>query len=65
MLLEFTITKTGVVTDVIVVDADPPSVFDREAVRAVRKWKYKPKMEGGVPVERYGVRTVITFELDE
>lgn len=45
--LEFTITEFGDVTDVRVVDADPKRIFDRDAIRAVQAWKFRPKIENG------------------
>ncbi len=48
--LEFTITEFGDVTDVRVVDADPKRIFDRDAVRAVQAWKFRPKLENGQAV---------------
>ncbi len=63
--VEFTISKVGTVENPIVIDADPPGIFNRAALKAVAKWKYKPKIEDGVAVERDGVSTVITFELDK
>jgi protein TonB len=48
VLLSFTIDTLGGVTDVEVLDADPKRVFDREAKRALRKWKYRPKVVDGV-----------------
>jgi len=65
VLVEFSISKTGTVADPVVVDADPPSTFNRAALRAVRKWKYRPRVENGQPVERHGVQTVIRFDLEE
>jgi len=63
--LRFTITKAGTVRDPEVVDADPPNVFDRAAIRAVERWKYKPRVENGVPVERPGVEVVLSFDLED
>jgi protein TonB len=63
--LRFTITTAGTVRDPIVVDADPPNVFDRAATRAVLKWKYKPIMVDSKPVEQSGIEVVMTFELEE
>jgi protein TonB len=63
--LRFTITPQGTTKDIAVLDADPRHYFERAAKSAVRKYKYKPKVEGGVPVERPGVEIVISFELSE
>lgn len=65
VLMEFSISKAGTVENPTVVDADPPNIFNRAAIRAVGKWKYKPKIEDGQPVERHGVQTVLTFELED
>lgn len=63
--LRFTISRAGVVKDPVVVDADPPNTFNRAAERAVLKWKYKPKMVNGKPVEQSGIEVVMTFELED
>ncbi len=63
--IEFTISKTGSVINPVVIDAKPSGIFNRAALRAIQKWKYKPKIEDGQPVERYGVQVRITFELED
>ncbi len=60
--LRFTVTTLGTVRDVSVVDSEPPRTFDRAATRAVQKFKYRPKVVDGQPVEQYGVEIVITFD---
>jgi protein TonB len=63
--VQFTITATGAVTDAVVVAADPPRIFDEAALRSIARWRYNPKIEGGVAVERIGVQTIIRFTLEE
>ena len=63
MELEFTISTVGTVQDVVVIGSKPPFVFDRAALRAVRKWRYSPKTEGGVAVARSGVQVRLRFEI--
>ncbi|MBD3646303.1 MAG: energy transducer TonB, partial [Pseudomonadales bacterium] len=41
----------------------PNSIFDRAAVKAAEKFKYKPKVIDGEPVSTAGVQNKITFEL--
>lgn len=41
------------------------SLFERETIRSVEKWKYNPKMEDGRPVARRGVESKITFVLQD
>lgn len=62
--VEFTITEVGTVKDPRVVDARPPRVFNREAIRAILKWKFKPRVVDGIAVERRATQ-VIDFTLDE
>ena len=62
--VEFTITETGTVKDPRVIDAKPARVFNREAIRAILKWKFKPRVVEGVAVERRASQ-VIDFTLDD
>ena len=64
VVVEFTITATGTVRDVVVIAAEPPRIFDRAAIQAVEKWKYRPRVVDGVAVERTE-RTKVTFELED
>ncbi len=65
VIVEFTIAVDGTVKDAIVLDSQPSKIFDRAALRAIRKWKYKPKVEDGQAVERSGVRVRMPFELEK
>jgi protein TonB len=40
--VEFTVGTDGSVTSARVVRADPPRVFDRETLSAVKRWKFQP-----------------------
>ena len=65
VLVEFVVTETGSVRDPVVLFADPPGFFERAAVTAVLKFKYKPKVAGGKPVAVSGVRSRIVFEMED
>jgi protein TonB len=62
--IEFTITAKGTVKEPRVVDSMPPRVFNREAIRAILKWKFKPRVIDGVAVDRPATQT-IDFSLDK
>lgn len=62
--IEFTIATDGSVKDAVVVDARPERVFERDALRAIARWKFSPHTVGGVAVERRA-RQVIQFALDQ
>lgn len=42
VLVEISVGTDGSVTDARVLRANPPRVFDREALNAVRRWKFEP-----------------------
>ena len=65
VIVEFTVTGTGTTKDVKVVAADPPGVFDRAALRAASRFKYKPRILENKPVEVTGVRNKFTFRLTD
>jgi protein TonB len=46
-----------------VIGASPTGVFDEAALRAVRRWRYNPKLENDVAVSRPGIRVRLRFEL--
>jgi protein TonB len=62
--VEFTILEDGTVADAKVIDAQPRRIFNREAVRAVLRWKFKPQTVDGKQVRRQATQT-ISFKLDK
>jgi protein TonB len=62
--LSFTINEIGGVEDVQVTDAQPKRVFDKEAKRALKKWKYKPKVEDGKALKQFGLTVQLDFKMD-
>jgi protein TonB len=65
VLVEFTITPSGTVQDPKVLDADPKGLFEDAALKSISRWKYNPKVENGVAVERRGIRVVLRFDLED
>jgi protein TonB len=63
--IEFDISVTGTVRNPRVIAAQPPGIFDSAALAAIRKWKYKPKIENGIAVERHNIQVQLTFELED
>jgi protein TonB len=56
--VSFTITKDGQVRDPIVISAKPENIFDSAALKAILKWKFKPKVVDGQPVERQATQEI-------
>jgi protein TonB len=65
VLLEFTVTVSGSVADPVVIESQPPGVFDEAAKRAVIKFKYKPRVESGKAKAVSHVQHLITFKMDK
>lgn len=63
--LSFTINEIGGVEDVEVIDAEPRRIFDREAKRALRKWKYRAKVVDGKPQRQEGLTVQLDFTMDK
>lgn len=60
--VEYTVTKSGETRDVQVVDC-PDTIFASASVKAAQKFKYKPKVIDGEPIEVPGVRNRFTFQM--
>lgn len=50
--IEFTIEPDGTVSDPKILASNPRRMFDRNAIRAIYKWKFKPRIVNGKPVAR-------------
>jgi TonB family protein len=61
--LKFTITPNGATRDVVVVKSSSPE-FEASAIVALLRWRYMPRIENGVAVERRGVQTIIRYQLE-
>jgi len=63
VVLRFTIDPTGRPTDIAVVDANPKRMFEKEAIRALRKWNYQPKVVDGNALSQLGQTVRLEFKL--
>lgn len=62
--VRFTVAADGTVKDARVVASEPAKDFDTAALAAVSRWRYRPRVENGAPVERVGLETILRFELE-
>ena len=70
VVVEFTISKNGSVKNPSVVggydgSGAPTDIFNSAALNAVERFKYRPLLSEGQPVEKHGVRNRITFKMAE
>jgi protein TonB len=63
-LVEYTVTTLGTVRDAVVVECTS-SLFASASVNAAMKFKYKPRVINGEPVEVPGVQHVISYQLED
>ena len=64
-IVEYTVTKTGAIRDPFVVENTCDSVFASASLKASMKFKYKPRVVDGEPIEVAGVQNKFTYELEK
>lgn len=65
VIVMFTVTRQGTTRDHVIVESKPRGIFDRAALRAATKFKYKPRVVDGQPIEVPGVQNKITFLIED
>ncbi|GAA4350637.1 energy transducer TonB [Kangiella taiwanensis] len=65
VLLTYDVDTSGTLSNIAVMDSEPRKIFDREAMRALRKWKFKPAMTNGQPIASVGQTVKIEFNMDQ
>ncbi|WIH29184.1 energy transducer TonB [Photobacterium damselae] len=65
VVLQFTIDTQGRPSDISVVEAKPRRLFERDAMRALRKWKYQAKIIDGQAVEQPGQTVKLEFKINQ
>ena len=63
-ILSFTVTKLGTVSDAQVIECSS-SLFERASINAALKFKYKPRVVNGEPIDVPGVKHRISFEIED
>ncbi|GAD80840.1 energy transducer TonB [Vibrio ezurae] len=65
VVMSFTINDRGRPTDIEVVDSKPKRIFDREATRALQRWKYQPLIVNGKAIAQKGQTLKLEFRLQK
>ncbi|MEM7078856.1 MAG: TonB family protein [Pseudomonadota bacterium] len=63
VLIEFSVDELGRVVNPQIIMSHPGNGFNRAALKAVSRYKYKPRVVNGMAVPVHGVRQKITFNL--
>ena len=64
VMIEFDVDTDGSVLDPYVLESEPTGVFERSAIKAVRKWLFSPPSYKDVSVKVNDVRAKVTFALN-
>jgi protein TonB len=64
--VSFTVDGNGNVVEdtIVVVDAEPPNIFDRSSIRAAARFKFQPRVQDGVGVPVPNVQYVFRYILE-
>lgn len=63
VILQFDITRIGRVSNIKILDYKPSPIFNKSSIKALRKWKYRPKMEDGKAVRTKNIKVKLEFTL--
>jgi periplasmic protein TonB len=64
VILEYTVTKTGSLKDIKVIDSSPHGYFEQDAINAAYKFRYNPKIVNGEPIEVPRAQYKMIFKLE-
>ena len=64
VVVQFDVTEIGSVENPRILSSDN-GCFDRESVKAIKRWKFDPKIVNGKAVPQYGVQEVIIYEFED
>ena len=62
VVIDFTVNKLGRTENIIVIEATHKA-FEKAAVKAASKYRYKPKVVDGDPQDVHHVQAIITFQM--
>jgi bla regulator protein BlaR1 len=64
VILQFDIDKDGSTDNIQVIESFPKQVFDKESVRALKQWTYKPRIQGGQAQRQTGITVQLDYRMD-
>lgn len=64
VVVQFDISAEGQVLNVVIIESTD-SVFDSAAIKAAKRFKFKPRVVNGLALASYGIQNMFRFRLDE
>lgn len=65
VVVEFTINQDGSISNVVILESKPKGVFDKSVLKAVKKFKYSPRIVNGEALAVHNVQNRFEFKLDD
>jgi periplasmic protein TonB len=63
--VQFDVAPTGATDNIVIVASMPSNVFDRETVKAVKRWKFNPVIKDGRAIPYKGLVQRVHFEMQK
>ncbi len=64
VIVQFDVDASGRVVNAVVIESSH-SVFEKEAIRAAERFRFKARVVDGVPLMSRGIQNMFTFTIDE
>ncbi|KAF7781551.1 hypothetical protein PRUB_b0811 [Pseudoalteromonas rubra] len=61
--MQFDINEQGRPENIRIIESSHNGLFDQEAIRSLKKWKYNPKIENGTPVRQTNQKVQLDFDI--
>jgi len=61
----FSVDAAGAVFDAFIIESEPKGIFDKSALSAISKFKYKPRVHNGKGISTDGQRYMFSYKLDD
>ncbi|WED23342.1 energy transducer TonB [Vibrio sp. JC009] len=63
VVLSFDIDSGGKPENIEIIEAKPARIFNREALKALKRWKYQPQIVNGLALGKTGQKVKLEFKL--
>ncbi|TMP38434.1 energy transducer TonB [Pseudoalteromonas rubra] len=61
--MQFDINEQGRPENIRIIESSHNGLFDQEAIRSLKEWKYNPKIENGAPVRQTNQKVQLDFDI--
>lgn len=65
VLVEFTVTTEGDAAGIVILDRQPSDIFNASAIEAMERFRFRPRVMDGIPMEAPGAQYTFNYELND